>query len=772
VSGPAHLSELLSRLPGHIETSQGRQWSARCPAHEDRKPSLSVTLGEDGRILLCCHANCTAEEVVTRLGLKMRDLFPPGDGRAAGKDKLGPIVATYDYTDEAGCLLFQVTRHSPKDFRQRRRARPSDPPGKVRDGWVWGRGGVPPVLYRLPQLLNAPPDRTVFVAEGEKDVDNLVRIGLVATTNPGGAAKQRQDGRPAEKKWLPSFNPAFRGRRVVILADNDDPGRAHAATVLASLRGVAAAVAVLELPGLPKKGDVSDWLVAGGTAPDLETMAAEALARGPGSEGEGSGGRTNERPANEAERAADRAGPDRQGHTRDNTKGGSRLGLVTTRLSTLRAKPVKWLVHKRIPLGKLVLLAGDGGNGKTVWTLALAADGSRGRAALGLKYDPPGPFDTLLISCEDDFEDTVVPRLLAAGADLDRIHRVDGVDTEDGKPAPFCLLHYEQMRVALEANPDIRLVIIDPAGAYVGRSGVNDHKDSELQALLGPMAELAAEKGVTIILVKHLNKGVGIKAVQRVTGGIAYVNTVRSGFLVAPSDDDPEVKLLLPLKTNLRKQPGLKFRLASLPEDQRAAILAGLTHLDSEDRAELGEQLFHVEWLGETDVSADDALADARKKGCGPNKVTQCVEWLRGFLREYAYPSQEIVEAGNRAGFTFDNVKEAKGLLRAEGLRSSNRNTFRGVWWTGFGDAAAWQLRPEPWSGRQNSDVTPAYPPAPSSRRSPHFGSPAGVPGGTTTFLQTGERVERKEKGECGETGERRWVGVDGADYARSVFGP
>jgi hypothetical protein len=161
------------------------------------------------------------------------------------------IVATYDYTDGDGVVLFQVCRFEPKTFKQRK------PDASARGGWSWTVKGVQQVPYRLPQML-AAPDALVFVVEGEKDADNLAAIGLTATCNAGGAGK-----------WPDALAQHFAGRRVVVVPDNDDAGREHARMVASKLRGVAADVRVLELPGLPAKGDVSDWLAAGGGADGL-----------------------------------------------------------------------------------------------------------------------------------------------------------------------------------------------------------------------------------------------------------------------------------------------------------------------------------------------------------------------------------------------------------------------------------------------------------------------------------------------------------------------
>lgn len=178
----AVVSSAVSRVLERLEQVRrvGKGWQARCPAHEDRKPSLSVDQGQDGCVLLKCHAGCSVEAVVKAMGLRLSDLFPPpvatqsvgtrGDGRGSA---LGRIVAHYDYRDEKGQLLFQVVRYLPKTFRQRR------PAGA--GGWRWGLGDVRRVPYRLPQLLAAPAEETVFVVEGEKDADALAGLGVTAT---------------------------------------------------------------------------------------------------------------------------------------------------------------------------------------------------------------------------------------------------------------------------------------------------------------------------------------------------------------------------------------------------------------------------------------------------------------------------------------------------------------------------------------------------------------------------------------------------------------
>lgn len=255
----SRLAHVLSHFEG-VEP-RGDDHAARCSAHEDRRPSLSITEGRDGRILLHCHAGCTPDAVLAAARLTMADLFPERERetwRERGPATPSRIVATYDYVDEQGALLYQVCRKEPKAFPQRR-------PDPDRAGaWLWGLDKVRRVLYRLPELrAGLAAGRLVLMPEGEKDVDALIALGLIATTNPGGAGK-----------WRPEFTATFAGARVVLLPDHDEPGRDHAELVARALQGVAREVRVVHLPGLPDKGDVSDWLAAGGTRLQLERLVA------------------------------------------------------------------------------------------------------------------------------------------------------------------------------------------------------------------------------------------------------------------------------------------------------------------------------------------------------------------------------------------------------------------------------------------------------------------------------------------------------------------
>lgn len=236
----------------------GNGWICHCPAHDDKKASLSIT-EENGKILFKCQANCTQEAVLN--ALKSKGLWHT----TKNKPK---IVATYDYVNIKGKLLYQVVKYDNKDFKQRG---PDD-----KGGWIWNLKGIERVLYHLPDLFKAvKAGRTIYICEGEKDVDNLRAEFLDATTNSGGAGK-----------WKKEYGYILKDAIVILLPDNDEPGRKHAERIAKSLYGKAKSVKIVKLTGIPPKGDISDWLHSGGTTEQLKALVLNTLEWTPPTESE------------------------------------------------------------------------------------------------------------------------------------------------------------------------------------------------------------------------------------------------------------------------------------------------------------------------------------------------------------------------------------------------------------------------------------------------------------------------------------------------------
>ena len=241
-------------LGGATKGSDG-WWHAKCPAHDDGKASLGLRDTDDGAVAWKCMAGC--DKAAVGDALRARGLLPEREKQTRTTRRR--TVASYDYTDASGTLVLQVVRYEPKDFRQRR-----PDPDKPGD-WIWSLGKLVRPLYRLPELVAADPAEPVFLVEGEKDVDRLRSLGFMSTTTAQGA-----------KAWAKSDHSPLAGRHVVIIPDNDKSGHSYVEHATGDLAGKAASLKVLELAGLPPKGDVSDWLDAGGTADELRRMAAEA----------------------------------------------------------------------------------------------------------------------------------------------------------------------------------------------------------------------------------------------------------------------------------------------------------------------------------------------------------------------------------------------------------------------------------------------------------------------------------------------------------------
>jgi hypothetical protein len=242
-----------STQPGRYYTVCPKCSAGRSRTHQ-RSACLGITIDDKGVHFGCSHC-----------GWKGGEYY---NGKANGHSDASLFVAVYDYVDEKGALLFQVCRKPDKTFPQRR------PDGKR--GWIWKTGDVRKVLYRLPEIVEAiANEHVVVIVEGEKDVENLWKIGIPATCNPGGAAKSQQ-----KPKWRPEYSESLRDADIVVIPDHDEPGRAHAEAIARMSAGIAKRVRVLDLaahwPDCPKGGDVSDWLAAGHTREELDALIERA----------------------------------------------------------------------------------------------------------------------------------------------------------------------------------------------------------------------------------------------------------------------------------------------------------------------------------------------------------------------------------------------------------------------------------------------------------------------------------------------------------------
>jgi len=634
-----------ARVP-HLMQRRAAEWRGPCPIHEGKDDNFAVdpntgrwfchsTCGRGGDILELEAALAGGDfptrkaevfRLVGRIEPDHRGNSSRTNGNSAGATLARPTklpstaggsreLARYPYVDRNGSLLFEVIRYLKPDgekvFRQCR------PDG--RGGVVWNLDGIERVPFRLPKLLMA---ETVYLPEGEKDVHTLEEWGLVASCNPGGSGNSG---------LYAGWTEYFRNRHIVILPDNDVPGRNHATEVAAALLDVAASIRILELPGLPAKGDVTDWRTAGGTIEQFVelTDAAAMVDTAALSELRARWGLADE--------------PHHQGRAEAGA-------LVTRRLSDIEAKPVSWLWPGRIARGKVSIVAGNPGLGKSQVTASIAVVVSTGgRWPVDRTQCTPG--DVVFLSAEDDPADTLRPRLEAAGANLHRIHVMDSVIlgyTGEGRQQnrAFNLQRdMEALSAKLTELGDVAAVVIDPITAFLG--DVDSHRNAEVRALLAPLSELAAQHRTAIIGVSHLNKSAGTEALMRVTGSLAFVAAARAAYLVAQDPENPARRFFLPMKNNIGPDSaGLAFRIEGATVQSAAGPLE--TSL--------------VVW----DSTPVTATADEVMRTQVPEHVSalrEAEEWLRGTLSEPT-PAAEIPRMAAEAGISRKTLRRASDSLR------------------------------------------------------------------------------------------------------------
>lgn len=333
-------------------------------------------------------------------------------------------------------------------------------------------------------------------------------------------------------------------------------------------------------------------------------------------------------------------------------------------LATVKPQAVEWLWPRRFPLGKISMIVGEPGLGKSQLTTDMTATVTTGGLWPDGTFNNSGqPGSVVLLSAEDDLSDTVVPRLIAAGAELDKVTAIQGVEfrLDDDSPAKERCFNLESDLPALEqamaAQPGCRLVVIDPISSYLGKT--DSHKNAELRVLLAPLAELAAKHMVAVVCVSHLNKTSGAKAMHRVTGSLAFVAAARAAWLVAADKSDPKRRLMVQIKANLAPDPGgLAFGIVDVDGAPALAWERGVI----------------------VTTTADEALSDdvpRRNQNREAAKV-----WLEKLLTDGAMAQAAIKEKADQDGFAWRTIRRAAEDLGVESFKSD----FKGGW--------SWRLQP------------------------------------------------------------------------------
>lgn len=566
------LEEILGLLEG--VTQKSGYHMAKCPAHDDKKASLSVSRGEDGKILLNCHAGCTVENICEALGISVKDLFqePPQATEAA------QVVATYDYTDISGNLLAQKLRKSDKSFMWRRK----DSSGS----WVYNRKGLSLLPYNAANIAHS---KGVYLVEGEKDVNTLKRLKKAAISLPDGAGS----------KWKDSYSEVLKGRHVAIIADNDEPGRKFAEMAAGKLLGEAASVRVLDLTKiwaqLPEHGDTTDIIMHLG---DTEGMKAIAkLAK-----------ETEEWKRHEPQK-------------------NSPLISCFKTLDTFTEEEASWLVPGWIPEGQITLMAADGGIGKTtLWCNLIAALSVGQISILDTDEHIREPSKVAFLTTEDSVRKKLKKKLRLAGANEHNIITPDFLSDSEGALRNLKFGSSEIEEFIRYFKP--ALCVFDPVQGFVPPD-INMGSRNAMRDCMSPLISLGEECKTTFLVVCHTNKRKGAYGRDRIADSADLWDISRS-VLMAGYTDDNGVRYLSNEKNNYTQlQQTILFTIDNEGQAQREGTtwkrdreyMQDLTVANSAPkREECKEFILHA--LDEAEGSIPSKELESKAKAAGYSEKT------------------------------------------------------------------------------------------------------------------------------------------------------
>jgi DNA polymerase len=535
------------------------------------------------------------------------------NGYYSDKKPWGGALAIYVYRDQREEPHLKITRTKTKQFPQAFRAN-GQWLSKKPAGWV----NLP---YRLPELTAAASAEPTWIPEGEKDVLNLAALGLIATCNPGGAGK-----------WGVELTQWFKGKQTAfLLEDNDAAGRAHVAKVASLLHEIIPDIRIVSFPELPERGDVSDWLDAGHTREELIARAE----------------------------AAPKWKPPQ---------------LRSKLASQYEMEAVEWLWKYRIAKGALNVLSGlpDKGKGLT-WCDIVARITTGNTWPAGEGCAPKG--NAIVLSPEDNIKNTIVPRLTAAGANLDRIAIVEMMSNPDGSERLFNLVtDLPALKAKIEEIGDVAVIVIDPVAAHLGVGKVAPGSETDVRGVLTPLAKLAEEKQIAILAVMHFNKKVEVtNALLRIANSIAYAAIARSVYAALDDPENEDGFLFVKVKANLAPKdlPALRYT-------------TNARHVGFDTRLNKPIEGAFIVWGEQVRTTALDAM-EAIAGGTRGNARKEAEDFLLSRLAGGPVLADEIYAEAKAHCITTATLKRAKKDLRIRSVKA--QDCITGSWY--------WQL-PKP----------------------------------------------------------------------------
>ena len=503
------IDEISPLLQGFKRTGKG-QYVACCPAHDDKNPSLSITETDNGHVLLNCFAGCSQEAIAEALGVSVNELKPSFHNREKATKRKQKAVETYHFEREHLYKDINGVQNLKKVF-FRCNENPQKKSGRwkhLENGeWKDKQGGFIPDLYNA-DLLKKHSE--IWIVEGEKDADNLVKIGFAAVSSSDGAGSG---------KWRPQYTKALSGKKVFVMGDNDKIGRAFALETCNALLGHAESVKLLDLSSIWEMGDKEDISdILSRTSEDEVRAGLLSLAD-----------ETMEYTRQEVPEAQDPF-----------------LSCFKT-LNDFTEEEAKWLIPGWIPEGQITLLAADGGVGKTtVWCNVITAL-SNGTSSV---LDPLGyqrePAKVAFLTTEDSVRKKLRRKLRKAGANLENIITPDFLADKDGVLRELKFGSAEMERFIRYFKPV--LCIFDPVQGFVPPD-INMGSRNAMRDCMAPLISLGEECGTTFLVICHTNKRKGASGRERIADS-ADLWDISRVVMMAGYTEDQGIRYLSNEKNN------------------------------------------------------------------------------------------------------------------------------------------------------------------------------------------------------------------------------
>jgi 5S rRNA maturation endonuclease (ribonuclease M5) len=559
--------------------------------------------------------------------------YAPRDKSHFSHPEHGAPSELFFYTDRQGLLLYVKARYTLSGSDKKGKGRKAFCPFTWKaEAWRPEAPPAPRPLYGLDRLPvpkhgEAASTSRVIVVEGEKAANALRSIVTqpVITWSDGAASPHKTDWR------------ALEGRNVLLWPDADEEGERAMDKVAAALRDLRCTLERVDVSGQPESWDAADAIASGWKPQNLREWLKTRV-------------KSAKPPAPEIGEISP-ASPY------------SRSGAIVVQADSVAVRDIENLWPTFLYIGKPTLIVGDPGLGKSLVTIDIAARVSRGMDwPLKVHNDKAGY--VLMCSAEDDPSDTMVPRLMAAGADLSRVGFWESVRevSDEGAVTTTALAFDKHMKYLEEyaqgKKGELRLVIVDPISAFLGAT--DSHKNSDVRALIAALAAQAAKYRFSVLVISHLNKSASTKAVYKIMGSLAFVAAARAAFAVMRAPDDPARRVLLPVKNNIAPDlTGLSFCLNAA--DNGAPYVAwGDTAVDSTTADALLEGM---------DKSMSDHAID--------NRMVEVLDWLKGELASGLREAAVVWQASEEKGFSKRDMNRAKKQLGV----AAQQKRFHGPWY-------------------------------------------------------------------------------------------